>query len=208
MTDNVVHHRRYNPDDIENRSHASVEQSITISRVSSNQTASISETFDQLADKYRFWFLLVAVFLAFWPYYASYHNTLLEQSILRSSLNYGTMFYESSIISLSLLVPLIFDVILELAHDQYEQRKTSGGSMHSVVSSRSPSVTNKSLLEIREKILIYAGFASTPLLIFVHNDYQNLAMLWFCTTRFQLLAVYGSVWVSFCRLDNLAWPPW
>ena len=209
-TENIVHHRRYNPDDIENRSHASVEQSISISvsRVSSNQTATVSDAFDLIADRYRFWFLLIAVFLAFWPYYAGYHDTTLEQSILRSSLNYGTMFYESAIVSLTLLVPLVFDVVLEVAHQQYEQRKTRGGSMQSVLSSQDTSVTSKSLLETREKILIYTGFASTPLLIFVHKDYPNLAMLWFCTTRFQLLAVYGSVWVSFCRLDNLAWPPW
>ena len=153
-------------------------------------------------------FLLVAVFLAFWPYYAGYHDTPLEQSILRSSLNYGTMFYESAIVSLTLLVPLVFDVILEVAHGQSEQRRAPGGSVQSVLSSQSPSVAGKALLEVREKILIYAGFASTPLLIFVHKEYPNFAMLWFCTTRFQLMAVYGSVWVSFCRLDNTAWPSW
>ena len=213
MTENVVvqprvHHRRYNHDDIENRSHASVEESVSISRVSSNQTGTVSEAFDRLADRVRYYFLLVAVFLAFWPYYAGYHDTPLEQSILRSSLNYGTMFYESAIVSLTLLVPLVFDVILEVAHGQSEQRRAPGGSVQSMLSSQSPSVAGKALLEVREKILIYAGFASTPLLIFVHKEYPNFAMLWFCTTRFQLMAVYGSVWVSFCRLDNTAWPSW
>ena len=60
----------------------------------------------------------------------------------------------------------------------------------------------------KEKIMLYSGLLSIPALAFVSDSYQDLALLWSCMARFQIVSVLGSLTVTFNRVDGSTLPWW
>ena len=134
-------------------------------------------------------FVLIGAVIAFWPYMAGYHqqSTSLEQSILRTTLNDGYIYQLSAVAAISLLVPMVIDWL------------TNKFEPHDGV------IRN---INDREKIMLYLGLLSVPVMAFVDPSYRDLALLWSCMVRFQIVAVLGSLTVTFCRIDGSTLPWW
>ena len=134
-------------------------------------------------------FVLVGAVIAFWPYMAGYHqqSTSLEQSILRTTLNDGYIYQLSAVAAISLLVPMVIDWLTN-------KIEANDGVIRNI--------------NDREKIMLYLGLLSVPVIAFVGHSYQNLALLWMCMSRFQIVAVLGSLSVTFSRIDGSTLPWW
>ena len=133
-------------------------------------------------------FVLVGAVISFWPYMAGYHQqtTSLEQSILRATLNDGYLYQLSSVAAISLLVPMVIDWLSNMfePHD---------GVIRNI--------------NDKEKTMLCLGLLSVPAIAFVAHSYQDLALLWLCMSRFQIVAVLGTLTVTFSRIDGstLSW---
>ena len=134
-------------------------------------------------------FVLVGAVISFWPYMAGYHQqtTSLEQSILRATLNDGYLYQLSSVAAISLLVPMVIDWLSNMfePHD---------GVIRNI--------------NDKEKTMLCLGLLSVPAIAFVAHSYQDLALLWLCMSRFQIVAVLGTLTVTFSRIDGLALSWW
>ena len=135
-------------------------------------------------------FVVVASLISFWPYMAGYRLTFLEHTALRDAVDNNELNKFSAVCAISLMVPLFMDWFTDLygknVHDDY----------------------NTFLLHHFEKAVLYLGLLSVPSLAFVSSSYEDLTLLWFCMTRFQIVAVLGTLTASFSRINSYAWPWW
>ena len=142
-------------------------------------------------DSKQMLFVLIASLISFWPYVGGYHLTILEQSDLRHTLENNDMNKCAAISAISLMVPLFMDWLSDI-----------------VANRKSIKVNNTFLLYHMEKIVLYGGLLSVPSLAFVSPLYEDLSLLWFCMTRFQIVSVLGTLMVTFNRVNNYAWSLW
>ena len=136
-------------------------------------------------------FVIVAALISFWPYMVGYGTTDLEHTILRNALDDNDLINQFlSVSAVSLMVPLFVDWLT----DMFEYRKNVADS------------SNTFVLHDMEKAVLYVGLLSVPAIAFV--EYDNLSLLWFCMSRFQIVAVLGTLTTTFSRINNYAWSWW
>ena len=141
--------------------------------------------------------VLLCSLVAFWPFLAgSYHITDLESSILRATLNEQSIKQQSAAVALALLVPLILDWMADLLGRWFGGKKKHADSI--------------STMGDLQKGCLFVGLAIVPCMAYVTTEYDSLALLWFCLSRFQVVLVLGTLHVSFGRFANRhrAWPWW
>ena len=132
----------------------------------------------------------LAAICSFWPYLAGYQNMFLENTVLRDSLNAQSN-RETSLVAIALLVPMIFDWLVEVGDGSSED--------HNI----------KPLLNPYEKLILLVGLLVVPCcVVFMSNDYDGLGLLWLCMSRFQIVTVLGIFPVAFSRIDNGMLPWW
>ena len=138
-------------------------------------------------------FVIFAGLCSFWPFLAGYDRTVLENSILRRSLNEGAggAYVHSCTVMVSLWLPLCLDFILDLI--QRYQRKSNN--------------KDDSIDDLERGVLL-TGLIASPILGYLDLHYEHLTLLWFCMTRFQIIMVLCTLRVSFTRFDREIWPPW
>ena len=135
-----------------------------------------------------FLFVIIASLTAFWPFLAGFRNssaTIESSSLLRASVNEQQINREGSLVALCFLVPFLLDGLSDQLERWFwnENKKDTATEM----------------LDNFEKIFLFLGLASAPCLAFVSPDYDSLALLWVCLSRFQTVAVLGTLHVSFSR---------
>ena len=142
-------------------------------------------------------FVIICALIGFWPYVAGYRLTFLESSMLRASLDEQLINRQASAVALALLVPLILDWMADMLRPWFGGTKKLGAD-------------SVSSLNNFQKAVLLLGLAIAPCLAFVSPDYESLALLWFCLTRFQIVAVLGTLHLSFSRFANChnTWPWW
>ena len=141
----------------------------------------------------QFLFVVFCACCAFWPYAAGYRITALERSPLRESLNEQLINREGSMFALALLVPLFFDWLADLFVQHMNPKKKDASD---------------EMITHFEKAFLFVSLAAAPCLTFVSSDSESLALLWFCLTRFQVVAVLGTFRVSLSRYDSRVWSWW
>ena len=96
--------------------------------------------------------------------------------------------------ALALLVPLFFDWLADLlVHYLNPKKKDTADEM----------VTDF------QKALLFVSLAGAPCLTFVASaNCDTLALLWFCLTRFQVVAVLGTFRVCLSKYDSRVWTWW
>ena len=141
-------------------------------------------------------FVIIASLTAFWPFLAGFHHniTTIENSLLRASLREQPLNREGSLVALCFLVPFLLDGLSDVLERWYWNEKKKDTTME--------------MFNDVEKIFLFVGFASAPCLAFISPDYDSLALLWICLTRFQTVAVLGTLHVSFSRSNCQALPWW
>ena len=142
-------------------------------------------------------FVIFSACCGFWPYVAGINHTVLETTILRASLDEQLINRQTSAVALALLVPLILDCSVDIFGRWFGDYAKKHAD-------------KETSLEDLQKGVLLLGLAIAPCLAFVSPDYDTLALLWFCCTRFQIVAVLGILYVSFSRFDSSkrTWPWW
>ena len=130
-------------------------------------------------------FVLVGSLIQFWPYFAGYHDSILEVSILRNNLQSIENIVASTVL-ITLAVPLVIDGILDF--------------MLSLLMDRNKAKETTDILNYIERTYIYSGFLIFPLCAFVRQQYSDLAMLALGCSRFQYCMVYGGMFMSASRI--------
>lgn len=153
---------------------------------------------EPVSHSFQMGLVVVAALCGSWPYLVGYNVTALEASELRHSLNNIILYRESSVACVALLVPLLGDYIMDLVKNRCTPNDRNGQTNH----------LNVENLNDIERFVLLVGLVISPLVSFVPTTYPNLAQLWFCVTRFQIVAVFGSIQVSFTRFDCNSWPVW
>ena len=139
------------------------------------------------SNNFQMSFVVVGALISFWPYLVEIKTIALEQSVLRTTLNDGYLYQLSAVAAIALLVPMIIDWLTNMIepHD---------GVIRNI--------------NDKEKTMLYLGLLSVPAVAFVTDSYQDLALLWLCVSRFQIVAVLGTLTVTFSRIDDFAMSWW
>ena len=148
------------------------------------------------SEKLHTYFVIICALVGFWPYIAGYDETNLESSILRASLDEQLINRQTSAVALALLVPLILDWMADILGPWFGGAKKHADPVNS--------------LNDLQKGVLLLGLAIAPCVSFVASDFDSLALLWFCLTRFQIVAVLGILHLSFSRFadHHHTWPWW
>ena len=100
-----------------------------------------------------------------------------------------------SVASLSLIIPLIMDLVTELAYSTWIRGK------HDDVKIR----VKQSLLNSIERSAALFGTAVVPMTAFFPAQTHNLAYIHACCERCQMVMIGGAVMISLCRYNNKYW---
>ena len=133
-----------------------------------------------------------------WPYMVGFGTTNnLEYTVLRDTLNNGRLFELAAVAAVTLMVPLVIDWWTDMI-EQSISVTPDKKSFHVVADSKN--------INHREKTVLYIGLLSVPAVAFVTSE--HLALLWVCMSQFQIVAVLGTLAVTFSRIDGISWPWW
>ena len=142
-------------------------------------------------------FVIIASLSSFWPFFSVRfrNSTTIESSLLRASLMEQQENREGSIVALCFLIPFILDGLSDVLERWFWNEKKKN--------------TVHEMLDGFETIFLFVGLSIAPCLAFVSPDYDSLALLWLCSSRFQIIAVLGTLHVSiFSRSNDHALPGW
>ena len=136
-------------------------------------------------------FVLIASLACFWPFFAGYHDTILENSIMRINLHSIENIVASTVV-ITLAVPLIIDGVLDF--------------LLSLLMDRNKAKETTDVLNYVERTCIYVGLLILPTCAFVTPQYSDLGLLTLCCSRFQYFMVYGGCFLSVSRIAPHCFP--
>ena len=137
--------------------------------------------------------VLIASLSCFWPYYIGLRVTVLEMSPIRHSLtSYDAV--TTFIMAITIAIPLILDLFFDLICDYYTWKEK-----------KEKKEEEDAHLTYFERILMFTGFLIYPCTGFLDRD--DLALYGVCANRFQFVAIYGSLALSFIRFSSRTFPP-
>ena len=143
-------------------------------------------------------FVFISALTSFWPYLVGYGSTTsLEVTVLRDTLDNGHLFELAAVAAITLMFPLVIDWFSDMLEHGIVITPNRN-SFDVVIDSKN--------INHREKSLLYIGLLSAPSVAFVTSE--NLTLLWFSMANFQMIAVLGTLVVTFNRIDGIAWPWW
>lgn len=141
--------------------------------------------------QFRLCATVVCAALAFLPIYMKIPTESLQGTVLAASLRHGKLFYESSYVAIALVVPMFLDTLCDLMlviaykRPQTNSKKTQASSAN---------------LTILEKILILIGFLMVPATALLPPESENLAMIFLCCKRCQMILIVSILSISWCRM--------
>ena len=126
----------------------------------------------------------------------------IEVKPLRESLSDVKWFTFCCAVSISLIVPLFLDVILDIA-------VMFASATSSVKMKKQKSVVKNAVgftfLNIPERLLILVGTIMVPMVGFLPKNTANLALTYICCNNCQQNLVGGTMIISLCRYDKNYW---
>lgn len=131
---------------------------------------------------------------SFLPLFSNYTSDF-ENTILRKSLTSGYYFRDSSMASLSLAIPIVIDILLDLTTSVTKKTRGMGRNEN-----KGPCCLNNI-----EKFMLLGGIISVPLTAFLPYDCPNLGLIFFCCKKYQTVIVTGVVMISLCRNNVKFW---
>ena len=173
---------------------AAMEEAAKDTTIAASSSNCVDSTISYILQEGDFWLVVVTAALSFWPFPSREPKDLETESSFAAVLD-SDSFFDSSIVLLALLLPLTLVLFLDICHSL-------------IAYHRNEMTDSFPVLRKREKLLLYLGFASVPSAIFIQTGYPHIVRLFLCMTIFQMIVVFGTVWVSLCRLNRGRWPRW
>ena len=122
----------------------------------------------------------------------------LEDTVLKRSLTSGYYFRDSSMATLTLALPILIDILLDLTTASFAKTKLKGMGCSD---QNSPCCLNNI-----EKFMLLGGIISAPLTAFIPYDVPKLGLIFLCCKKYQIVIVTGIVMISLCRNNVKFWP--
>ena len=135
--------------------------------------------------------VLIASVITFWPFFAGYHDTILELSVMRTNLQSIENIVASTVV-ITLAVPLIIDGILDFAL--------------SLLIDRNKAKEPTDIFNYVERAYIYSGLLIFPICAFVSQQYTDLGLLALCCSRCQYCVIYGGCVMGLSRVAPHCFP--
>ena len=135
-------------------------------------------------------FVFIVSIFGFWPYFAGYHDTILEISALKTNVHSIENIVASTVL-ITLTVPLAIDGILDFTLSLFRDRNKA---------------KETDILNYIERTFIYSGFLVFPICAFINQQYPDTVLLALCCSRFQYCMVYGGCFMSVTRIAPHCFP--
>ena len=135
--------------------------------------------------------VLIASLVTFWPFFAGYHDTIIENSIMRTNLQSIENIVASTVV-ITLAVPLIIDGILDFAL--------------SLLMDRNKAKESTDIFNYVERAYIYSSFLLLPMCAFISQQYSDLGLFALCCSRCQYCMVYGGCLMGLSRVAPHCFP--
>ena len=146
---------------------------------------------------------LFSGFLCFLPLMTGVASNF-EASILRHSIA-SKEFEYSSMILLSLALPLAIEMVMEkLSSSAPQQQPATGSPTGPETGMGDSSYVN---MNRHEMVLFLVGICIVPILNFFPNETPNLGHLYLCFSKCQLALVVGVFMIWLCRFNSRYWTP-
>jgi hypothetical protein len=169
-------------------------------------------------------------FLSFWGAYqeglasGELPSTLDAGTILSENLLYGSLYHGSSLVALTLAVPLYLDVLFDLydVHISPWFKRRQSKPKKETSDTPTPTPTHKprpndgrqdpsdnhlNILTPVERFLLITGIILGPIVAFIPpSRIDNIGLLYWCAVRAQTHLVAGAVVTSLTRFDKLFFP--
>ncbi len=145
---------------------------------------------------------LFSGFLCFLPLMTGVKSNF-EASILRHSIA-SKEFEYSSMILLSLALPLAIEMVMESISSSAPQHQRSGSPTGPGKGLGGSSYVN---MNRHEMVLFLVGICIVPILAFFPDETPNLGHLYLCFSKCQLALVGGVFMIWLCRFNSRYWTP-
>ena len=152
------------------------------------------QTFASYSFKYSL--IWVAGLLSFLPLFMNVSDYV-ETTIVAASLRNGTMYYESSILSVGFVGILAIDLLMDVYNSWFGNKEMNEKKAKFMIQR----MTNA------ENFLLLLGLLIQPIVAFLPRTLSNLTAIWFCCQRCQNILVFGTIFLSWCRLYPEMWTP-
>ena len=127
----------------------------------------------------------------------------IEKKLLRESLSTTHEFAFTSVASITAVVPLFFDVLLDVVAVIRSKYKSTVDSKRS--EPLATKTTKFTFLNIPERMLILMGLTVLPFVAFLPTNTTNLGLIYLCCNKCQQCWVGGTVALSLSRYDKEYW---
>lgn len=163
--------------------------------------SNIVETVESHSSQTIFCFIsglccLIAVFL----------ESNLEHKPLRETLSSTDSFVYTSVASISAVIPLFFDALLDLLASARSTHKLSNAEIKISKNSTSKKTNRFTFLNISERLMILMGVAILPMVAFFPKNTKNLSLIFLCCNKCQQIWVGATLGLSLSRYDREYWP--
>ena len=149
-------------------------------------------------------FCLISGMCCLLPLYFSMPSNI-EGAQLPKSLSSSAGFVHTSFASLTAVIPLFFDVLLDI----FSILISNWGPLNVNSSRMRQSPAKKSIkftfLNIPERLILFAGVIVVPLVAVLPTDTKNLGLIYLCCSKCQKNLLGGVIASFLCRYDKEYW---
>ena len=154
----------------------------------------LCQTFASYSFKYSL--IWVAGLLSFLPLFMNVSDYV-ETTIVAASLRNGTMYYESSILLVGFVGILAIDLLMDIYSSWFGNKEMNEKKAKFMIQR----MTNA------ENFLLLLGLIIQPIVAFLPRTLPNLTAIWLCCHRCRNIVVFGTIFLSWCRLYPEMWTP-
>ena len=129
----------------------------------------------------------------------------LEEKPLRHTLSSTNSFFYTSVASISAVIPLFFDALLDLLTSIRSSHKLMNTGSEVQKSHTAKTTKRFTFLNISERLMILTGVVVLPLVAFLPRNTRNLALIFLCCNKCQQVWVGATLGLSLSRYDKEYW---
>ena len=146
---------------------------------------------------FKYYMIWVAGLLSFLPLFMNVSDYVETTTIVAASLRNGTLYYESSILLVGFIGILAVDLLMDVYNSWFGDQAMNEKKAKFMIQR----MTNA------ENFLLLFGLIIQPIVAFLPRTLLNLAMIWLCCQRCRNIVVFGTIFLSWCRLYPEMWTP-
>ena len=145
---------------------------------------------------FKYYLIWITGLLSFLPIFMNI-PVFVETTILAASLRNGAMYYECSILLIGFVGILAIDSLMDVYNSWFGNKVMNEKKAKFMIQR----MTNA------ENFLLLLGLSIQPMVAFLPRTLPNLTAIWLCCQRCRTTMVFGTIFLSWCRLYPEMWTP-